>query len=102
MANLLWYEEGLYVDLPYGYVSNVTELYHESDQTQTHHAQKVRFPPRVYYPMSRENDDFLFGASGQAVLSQINEQMDLEPSKRSKKRPPKKHSTKVRRYYSFF
>ena len=43
VANMLWLEEGLYADLPFGYVDNLTEFY-SSDSIQ--HVQQVKFPPR--------------------------------------------------------
>ena len=30
MANLLWYNEGLFVDLPHGYVDDLTQVYDSS------------------------------------------------------------------------
>jgi len=71
VANMLWLEEGLYADLPFGYVDNLTEFY-SSDSIQ--HVQQVKFPPRLYYPISQTNDAFF----GNAVLSQISEQMKPE------------------------
>merc|ERR1712156_562178 len=69
VANMLWLEEGLYADLPYGYVDNLTQFY-SSEHIQ--HVQQVKFPPRLYYPISQTNDAFF----GDAVLSQISEQME--------------------------
>ena len=73
MANLLWYEEGLYVDLPFGYIDNLTEFYDQSGVIS--YVQKVRFPPRLYYPVSDTayaEDGSQFGEN---VLSQVNDQM---------------------------
>lgn len=69
VANVLWHEEGLYVTLPYGYVDNLTAFYSDSAVLDVH---KVRFPPRLYYPLSKANDAYY----GDAVLSQISEQME--------------------------
>merc|ERR1711935_513346 len=77
VANMLWLEEGLYADLPFGYVDNLTEFY-SSDSIQ--HVQQVKFPPRLYYPISQTNDAFF----GDAVLSQISEQMEPERMMSSK------------------
>merc|ERR1712109_87072 len=71
VANMLWFEEGLYADLPYGYVDNLTEFYTSENNK---HVQQVKFPPRLYYPISQTNDAFF----GDAVLSQISEQMEPE------------------------
>ena len=49
---MLWLEEGLYADLPFGYVDNLTEFY-SSDSIQ--HVQQVKFPPR----QGRESIDIL-------------------------------------------
>ena len=43
VANMLWFEEGLYADLPYGYVDNLTEFYTSENNK---HVQQVKFPPR--------------------------------------------------------
>ena len=43
VANMLWFEEGLYADLPYGYVENLTEFYTSENNK---HVQQVKFPPR--------------------------------------------------------
>ena len=50
MANLLWYNEGLYVDLPVGYVDDLTRVYDSSVGT-IQYKQKIKFPPKLYYPM---------------------------------------------------
>ena len=50
MANLLWYNEGLYVDLPVGYVEDLTQVYDSSVGT-IQYKQKIKFPPKLYYPM---------------------------------------------------
>ena len=43
VANMLWFEEGLYADLPYGYVDNLTEFYTSENNK---HVQQVKFTPR--------------------------------------------------------
>ena len=73
MANLLWYEEGLYVDLPFGYIDNMTEFYDHSGVIS--YVQKVRFPPRLYYPVSSDTTAEDGSQFGQSVLSQVNDQM---------------------------
>merc|ERR1712062_288812 len=66
VANLLWYEEGLYVDLPYGYVSQNVTSYSSEYLPQQHPSstlrskvrdvQKVTFPPRLhYFPVDNED-----------------------------------------------
>ncbi len=73
VANLLWHQEGLYVDLPFGYVHNLTQFFSMSSSSEViHHVHKVRFPPRLYYPLTEANDAYF----GNSVLSQISEQME--------------------------
>merc|ERR1712062_301971 len=56
MANLLWYNEGLYVDLPVGYVEDLTQVYDSSVGT-IQYKQKIKFPPKLYYPMVKDEND---------------------------------------------
>ena len=108
MANLLWYEEGLYVDLPYGYVDNVTTALFSSTpwppqskvRDRDYHVQKVTFPPRLYYPVDEEDTQIApwqLARLGNAVLSQVNEQMlqDTKPSKSKARKRKKKPAQKV-------
>ena len=50
MANVLWYNEGLFVDLPFGYVDDLTQVYDSTGNT-IQYRQKIKFPPKLYYPM---------------------------------------------------
>ena len=99
VANLLWYEEGLYAELPYGYVdkqSNVTsssssDLQQQpSSSSKVRDVQKVTFPPRLhYFPVDNEERQLL----GEAVLSQVsqvNEQMFENRRVKVKSRPKKR------------
>ena len=100
VANILWYEENLYAHLPLGYVENMTEFYF-SNNNRVQHVQKVRFPPRLYYPIRQANDAAFL--DGNAVLSQISQQMEqprdemlTEETKRENYYYPKKR-IKIRR-----
>ena len=97
MANLLWYEEGLYVDLPYGYVSQNVTSYSSEYLPQQHPSstlrskvrdvQKVTFPPRLhYFPVDNEDRHRM----GQAVLSQVSQVNEQMFENRKKKFPKKK------------
>ena len=97
MANLLWYEEGLYVDLPYGYVSQNVTSYSSEYLPQQHPSstlrskvrdvQKVTFPPRLhYFPVDNEDRHRM----GQAVLSQVSQVNEQMFENRKKKIPKKK------------
>ena len=49
MANLLWYNEDLFVDLPHGYIDDLTEVYDSKGIIK--YKQKIKFPPKMYYPI---------------------------------------------------
>ena len=95
----MWYEEGLYAELPYGYVdkqSNVTSSsssdLQPSSNSKVRDVQKVTFPPRLhYFPVDNEERQLL----GEAVLSQVsqvNEQMFENRQKIAKKKKKIKDS----------
>ena len=41
MANLLWYNEGLFVDLPHGYVDDLTQVYDSSGTIKADYFEKI-------------------------------------------------------------
>ena len=99
VANLLWYEEGLYVDLPYGYVAqNVTSYSSEylpaqpssTLRSKVRDVQKVTFPPRLhYFPVDGNEDRHRMGQAVLSQVSQVNEQMFENRQKIAKKKKKK-------------
>ena len=101
------------MDLPYGYVDNVTTALFSStpwpqgpkvgvDKTkaEVYHVQKVTFPPRLYYPVDEADAKIApwqLARLGNAVLSQVNEQMlqETKPTKSKARKRKKKPMQKV-------
>ena len=64
------------MDLPLGYVDNLSNFSSTSD---IQHVHKVKFPARLYYPV--KDQDFYYG---DAVLSQVSEKMSKKGTSKRK------------------
>ena len=72
MANVLWHNEGLFVDLPFGYVDDLAQVYDSTGNT-IQYRQKIKFPPKLYYPMMEiEQETFITKKNDEVLVSVAN------------------------------